>query len=68
MNPSSLWRPLRVLIFRNLLTADVISNKTLTLSGNIIGRIAYSNQSGSDPVSATKATDKLVQADISFNF
>jgi hypothetical protein len=43
-------------------------NKTLTLSGNIIGRIAYSNQSGSDPVSATKATDKFVQADISFNF
>src|ERR1035438_3755076 len=26
MNPSSLWRPLRVPIFRNLLTADVISD------------------------------------------
>jgi hypothetical protein len=26
MNPSSLWRPLRVPIFRNLLAADVISD------------------------------------------
>jgi hypothetical protein len=43
-------------------------NKTLTPSGNIIGRIAYSNMSGLDPVAAIKSTDKLVQADISFNF
>jgi hypothetical protein len=43
-------------------------NKTFTASGNIIGRIAYSSLSGRDPVSATKTTDKLVQADISFNF
>jgi hypothetical protein len=44
------------------------ASKTLTLSGNIIARIAYSNESGSDPVAAIKATDKLVQADIAFNF
>lgn len=43
-------------------------NKTLTLSGNIIGRIAYSNLSGRDPVAAVKSTDKLFQTDISFNF
>jgi hypothetical protein len=44
------------------------ASKTLTPSGNIIGRIAYSNQSGRDPVAAIKATDKLFQADIAFNF
>jgi hypothetical protein len=44
------------------------ASKTLTPSGNIVGRIAYSYQSGSDPVAAIKATDKLVQADIAFNF
>jgi hypothetical protein len=43
-------------------------NKTLTASGNIIGRIAYSDLSGRDPVAAVKSTDRLVQADISFNF
>lgn len=43
-------------------------NKTFTPSGNIIGRVAYSYLTGRDAVSATKATDKLVQADISFNF
>lgn len=43
-------------------------NKTFTPSGNIIGRIAYSALSGHDPVTAIKSTDKLVQADISFNF
>jgi hypothetical protein len=43
-------------------------NKTFTQSGNIIGRIAYSNLSGRDPVAAVKSTDRLVQADISFNF
>lgn len=43
-------------------------SKTLTPSGNIIGRIAYSYRSGSDPVAAVKTTDKLVQADIAFNF
>ena len=43
-------------------------NKTFTPSGNVIGRIAFSNLSGRDAVSATKSTDKLVQADISFNF
>jgi len=44
------------------------TNKTLTASGNIIGRIAYSDLSGRDPVAAVKSTDRLVQADISFNF
>jgi hypothetical protein len=43
-------------------------NKTLTPSGNIIARIAYSYLSGHDPVTGTKATDKLFQADIAFNF
>jgi hypothetical protein len=43
-------------------------NKSLTASGNIIGRVAYSDQSGRDPISATKTTDRLFQADISFNF
>ena len=43
-------------------------NKTLTGSGNVIGRIAYSYLSGRDPVAAVKSTDKMVQADISFNF
>ncbi len=43
-------------------------NKTLTPSGNVIGRIAYSYLSGRDPVAAVKSTDKLFQADIAFNF
>jgi len=44
------------------------ANKTLTPSGNVIGRIAYSYLSGRDPVAATKSTDKRIQADIAFNF
>jgi len=44
------------------------ANKTFTPMGNIIGRIAYSILSGRDPVSGIKATDKKIQADISFNF
>jgi hypothetical protein len=43
-------------------------NKTLTHSGNIIARVAYSYLSGREPVGAVKSTDKLVQADLSFNF
>jgi hypothetical protein len=43
-------------------------NQALTRSGNIIGRVAYSYLSGREPVGAVKSTDKLVQADISFNF
>src|SRR5579859_5126383 len=31
------------------------ANKALTLSGNIVGRIAYSNLSGRDPVAAVKS-------------
>jgi len=53
---------------QNIYDWTVGVNKTLTPSGNIIGRIAYSNLSGRDPVAAVKSTDKLVQADISFNF
>ena len=44
------------------------ASKTLTPSGNVIARIAYSYLSGRDPVTAVKSTDKLFQADISFNF
>jgi hypothetical protein len=44
------------------------ASKTLTPSGNVIARIAYSYLSGRDPVAAVKSTDKLFQADISFNF
>lgn len=43
-------------------------NKTLTPSGNVIGRFAYSYLSGRDPVAAVKSTDRLFQADIAFNF
>jgi hypothetical protein len=43
-------------------------SKTLTASGNIVGRIAYGYQAGSDPVAAVKSTDKFIQADIAFNF
>ncbi len=43
-------------------------NKTFTPSGNIIGRLAYSDLAGRDPVAAVKSTDRFVQADISFNF
>jgi hypothetical protein len=43
-------------------------NKTLTPSGNVIGRAAYSALSGRDPVSAIKTTDKRFQIDIAFNF
>jgi hypothetical protein len=43
-------------------------SKTLTPSGDIVGRIAYSNLLGRDPVAALKNTDKLFQVDIAFNF
>jgi len=43
-------------------------SKTLTPSGNVIARAAYSYLSGRDPVSATKSTDRVFQADIAFNF
>lgn len=44
------------------------ANKTLTPSGNIIGRIGYSSVSGRDPLAAVKSTDKFFQADVLFNF
>lgn len=43
-------------------------NKTLTPSGNVIGRAGYSALSGRDPLSAIKTTDKRFQVDILFNF
>jgi len=43
-------------------------NRALTPSGNVIARVAYSYLSGREPVGAVKSTDKLVQADLSFNF
>lgn len=43
-------------------------NKTLTPSGNVIGRAAYSNLSGRDPLSAVKTTGKRFQVDVLFNF
>jgi hypothetical protein len=43
-------------------------NKTLTPSGNIVARAAYSYLSGRDPVGGVKSTDKVFQADIAFNF
>lgn len=43
-------------------------NKTLTPSGNVVARAAYSALSGHDPLSATKMTDKRFQADIAFSF
>ena len=43
-------------------------NKTLTPSGNVIGRMAYSALSGRDPLSVIKTTDKRFQLDVLFNF
>ncbi len=43
-------------------------SKTLTRSGNVIGRVAYSNLLGRDTVAATKSTDRLIQCDIAVNF
>jgi hypothetical protein len=40
----------------------------LTPSGNVVGRAAYSNKSGNDPMSATKSTDRLVEADVAVSF
>src|SRR5450756_68279 len=47
---------------------SVGGSKTLTPSGNVIGRIAYGYQSGREPVAGIKSTDRLFQADIAFNF
>ena len=43
-------------------------NKTLTPSGNVIARLAYSYLSGRDPVSGIKSSDQVFQADVAFNF
>ena len=43
-------------------------SKTLTPSGNVTSRAAYSALSGRDPLSAVKTTDKRFQVDVAFNF
>jgi hypothetical protein len=43
-------------------------NKALTPSGNIVARIGYSYLSGRDPLAAVKSTDRLIMADVMFNF
>ena len=43
-------------------------NKSLTASGNIVGRFGYSYLTGLDPLTAAKTSTWLVQADIMFNF
>ncbi len=43
-------------------------SKTFTPSGNIVGRLAYSDLAGRDPVAAVGNTDKRFQADMAFNF
>ncbi len=54
--------------FQNTHDWTVGVNKTFTASGNIVGRVAYSDLSGRDPVAAAKSTDKKFQTDIAFNF
>jgi|GEM_PF-1122531 len=43
-------------------------NKALTPSGNIVARIGYSYMAGRDPLAAVKSTDRLLMADVMFNF
>jgi hypothetical protein len=43
-------------------------NRSLVRSGAIVARLGWSYLSGRDPVDAVKSTNRLVQADISFNF
>ena len=43
-------------------------NRTFTRSGTIIGRLGYSYFSGRDPLGAVKSTNRLIQADVLFNF
>lgn len=42
--------------------------KGFTHSGNIIGRMSYTDMKGRDPLSAIQSTSKGFQADIAFNF
>lgn len=42
--------------------------KALTPSGNIVGRLGYTDQVGRDPLAAVRSTSKSVQADVAFNF
>jgi len=47
---------------------EVGFDQALTKSGNIVARVAYSDQAGRDPVAAVGTTGKTVMADIAFNF
>jgi hypothetical protein len=43
-------------------------NKALTPAGNVVARIGFSYLAGRDPLYALKATTRLVEADVMFNF
>jgi len=43
-------------------------NRTLTRSGAVIGRLGYSYLTGRDPLTGIQTTNRLFQADVSFNF
>lgn len=43
-------------------------NKALTPSGNVVARIGYSYLAGRDPIQAVRTTNRLVMADVMFNF
>ncbi len=42
--------------------------RTLTPSGNIIGRLSYSNLHGRDPIAGMSSSNRTTMADIEFNF
>lgn len=44
------------------------AEKAFTQSGNIVGRVSFSDTDGRDPLTGLRSTDKLFQADIAFNF
>jgi alpha-D-ribose 1-methylphosphonate 5-triphosphate synthase subunit PhnG len=43
-------------------------NRSLVKSGTIVARLGYSFLTGRDPMQAVKSTNRLLQADITFNF
>jgi hypothetical protein len=42
--------------------------RTLTPSGNIIGRLSYSNLHGRDPIAGLTSSNRTTMADVEFNF
>lgn len=42
--------------------------RTFTPSGNIIGRLSYSNQHGPDPVAGVYSSSRTIMSDVEFNF